>query len=101
MDPLEANMKSELMREVFFSFSHKVFLLSLRLTSRLFVCYVVVGVLNLIVIWILRFQFADCVKAQSVWVCYVICKVNFFFSLGRPPGGRSGEDGHQTERLWK
>ena len=64
MDPLEANMKSELMREVFFSSSDKVFLLSLRLNSRLFVCYVVVGVLNLTVIWILGFNLPIVLKRK-------------------------------------
>ena len=56
MDPVEVNMKRELMREVVFSSYDKVFLLSLRLNSQLFVYYVVVCVLNLIVIWILRFN---------------------------------------------
>ena len=54
MDPVEANKKSELMREVVFSSYDKVFLSSLR--SNMFVYYVVVCVLNLIVIWILRFH---------------------------------------------
>ena len=56
MDPVEVNVKSELMREVVYSSYDKVFLLSLRLNSQLFVYYVVVCVLNLIVIWILRFN---------------------------------------------
>ena len=56
MDPVEANKKSELMREVVFSSYDKVFLSSLRLNSQLFVYYVPVCVLNLLVIWILRFD---------------------------------------------
>ena len=67
MDPVEANKKSELMREVVFSSYDKVFLSSLRLNSQLFVYYVVVCVLNLIVIWILRFHLLIVLKRQVCW----------------------------------